>query len=240
MGGPGAICEDAATRASLRSAGWDYLLPVILINAPHLDKSKSKRHASVFTKFHALCLPYERVLLLDVDLLPRRGTNLGALFKVAAPAGKYHCTTYSGPMPEHNGLIPDSLIDSHWWCPNAGVLRLDPPSTRKEREQLLVQIVQELCEWGCATYLPEQYYLAQRFGAWRHIGLNWNWEASFEWGVPRASASVEEAVKESRERGWSIYSGADGDQVRRDVLVWHFSGTRDTQPWLFLDFDTAE
>ena len=132
MCGPGAICADADARVSLRSAGWSHLLPVIFISVPRLDKSKMKRHASVFTKLHAFCLPYERVLLLDVDLLPRHGIDLGALFAVPAPAGKYHCSGYQVPQsePEHGGLIPYNLMDGCWWCPNAGVLRLGPLPTR--------------------------------------------------------------------------------------------------------------
>ena len=239
--GPGAICAEAAARASLRNAGWNHLLPVILISAPYLDKSKTKRHASVFTKFHAFCLPYERVLLLDVDLLPRRSTDLGALFAVAAPAGKYHCARYHGPQPEHNVLIPDNLMmDDHWWCPNAGVLRLNPLPTRADRERQLVQMVKELNDWDYPSFLPEQYFLAQFFQSWSHIGSNWNYEVWFEWDVPKASANVEDAVKESTKHGWSLYAGSDAEQIQKEVLVWHFSGTVDTQPWMFLDFSTTE
>lgn len=68
MCGSGSICAAAGARVSLRSAGWNYLLPVILISAQHLDEPKTKRHTSVFTKFHAFCLAHEQVLLLDVNL----------------------------------------------------------------------------------------------------------------------------------------------------------------------------
>lgn len=245
--GPGAICAEATARASLRSAGWDHLLPVILISTPFLDKSNTKRHASVFTKFHVFCLPYEQVLLLDVDLLPRHGTDLSALFAVAAPAGKYHCARYRGPQPEHNKLIPDNLMDDHWWCPNAGVLRLDPLPTRAERERQLVQMVKEINDWDYPSFLPEQYFLAQHFRSWpwRHIGQNWNYEVWFEWDVPRASANVDDAIKESNQyldqHGRSLlYSSSDAERIRKQVLVWHFSGTADTQPWMFLDIANAE
>ncbi len=243
MCGPGAICADPAMRASLRSAGWDYLLPVMLISAPHLDKSKTKRHASVFTKLHALCLPYDRVLLLDLDLLPRRETNLQKLFAVPAPAGKYSCSQYSGPEPPHGDLIACELRECDNWSPNAGVLRLDPLPTRKEREMQLVQIVNELNDGDhIPTYLPEQYYLARRFDAWRHIDHVWNWELGFERTVPTHSVTLHEAVAESIEHGWTsffpevdIHSSCLIAMVLRDVRVWHYSGTDDTQPWMFLD-----
>jgi hypothetical protein len=238
--GPGAICADAATRASLRSAGWDYLLPVIMISAPYLDKSKTKRHAAVFTKFHAFCLPYERVLLLDVDLLPRRGTDLRELFAVAAPAGKYHCAIYAGPQPEHNKVIPKKLKFRKRWCPNAGVLRLNPLPTLAGRVRQLVQMVQEMNDWDYPSFLPEQYFLAEFFHLWHHIGHNWNYEVWFQWDVPKASSDVKGAAKESKQHGWSLHTFSEGDQVRREALVWHFSGMSDTQPWMFLDIPSAE
>jgi lipopolysaccharide biosynthesis glycosyltransferase len=210
-----------------------------MISAPYLDKSKTKRHASVFTKFHAFCLPYERVLLLDVDLLPRHGTDLGALFAVAAPAGKYHCARYRGPQPHHNSCIPDEL-KKHWWCPNAGVLRVDPLPTRAERETQLVHMITEMIDWDHPSFLPEQYFLAQFFKSWRHIGPSWNYEVWFEWDVPKKSANLEDAAEESKQHGWSLYTGSDSEHVQREALVWHFSGTVDTQPWMFLDIPSVE
>ena len=59
--------------------------------------------------------------------------------------------------------------------------------------------------------------------------------------MPQQSANVEDAVKESKRQGLGclLSIGDDGEQVRKEVLVWHFSGTCDTQPWLFLDKATA-
>ena len=37
-----------------------------------------------------------------------------------------------------------------------------------------------------------------------------------------------------------LAAGAEGEQVRKNAFVWHFSGTVDTQPWLFLDKATVE
>lgn len=227
-------------RASLRSAGWQYLVPVILISAPHLDKSKNKRHASVFTKFHAFCLPYDRVLLLDVDLLPRHGTDLSALFDVRAPAGKYHGANYYGPQPEHNRCIPESLMDRHWWCPNAGVLRVDPLPTREEREGQLLEMLKEMNAWNYPSFLPEEYFLAHFFRSWHHIGQIWNYEIGFESNSHEKSTKVARAEKESEQHGSWLDLESDGAQIRTDVLVWHFSGMFDTQPWMFLGIPTSK
>ena len=78
-------------------------------------------------------LPYEKVLLLDVDLLPRDDVDLGELFHVSAPAGKYHNSFNAVRPPEHGHLIEGELVDAQWWCPNAGVMRLDPLPTLKAR-----------------------------------------------------------------------------------------------------------
>ena len=68
---PGRFTRDPAARRALRAAGWNRLLPVVPVHAVHLDRTRAKRHELVFTKLRVLELPYERVLLLDLDLLPR-------------------------------------------------------------------------------------------------------------------------------------------------------------------------
>ena len=105
--GPGRFTRDPAARRALRAAGWNRLLPVVPVHAAHLDRTRAKRHELVFTKLRVLELPYERVLLLDLDLLPRCGAaaassfssssalrggepGLSALFAVRAPAAKHH------------------------------------------------------------------------------------------------------------------------------------------------------
>ena len=51
--GPGRATAEANKRALLE-AGWTHIIPVELIEAGHLDKSWSKRHAWVFTKLRVL------------------------------------------------------------------------------------------------------------------------------------------------------------------------------------------
>ena len=108
--GPGQWRSRAA-RAALAWAGWSYVWAVHPINAAHLDKSG--RHALVFTKLRALEVPYERIVFLDLDLLPRRNSDLAALFAVGAPAGKY----FGEYLGLHGEVIAPEAREP-WWCPN--------------------------------------------------------------------------------------------------------------------------
>jgi len=239
--GPGSFCESGAARAALRRAGWDRLLPVAPISAVHLDKTCAKRHALVFTKLRVLELPYARVLLLDLDLLPRAGADLGRLLReVQAPAGKYHSCEAGGPEPEHGQLLSEESRESRW-SPNAGVMRLDPLPTRAERRAQVAAMEAEVSRREGATYLPEQYYLAERLEAWRHIDKRWNWEVWPEWDDPGVTHPLPEACERARRQGWAgYYRGRERDweppgsaEVLQEVRVWHFSGSWDTAPWMF-------
>ena len=79
--GPGRWTQDPDSRRALANTGWSRLVPVEPIEAEHLDKSWAKRHGIVFTKLRVLQLPYRRVLLLDLDLLPRVGVDLTEFFQ---------------------------------------------------------------------------------------------------------------------------------------------------------------
>ena len=244
--GPGR-CRDAGVRGALRAAGWSHLLPVAPVAAAHLDRTGAKRHALVFTKLRVLELPYSRVLLLDLDLLPRYGSeatrSLGALFKVPAPAAKYHS---AGPLNGdlvHGDVIPSELRVGRRWSPNAGVMRLDPkPSLEARREQVGAMIA-EVADREGETYLPEQYYLAERLAEWRHIDIKWNWEVCPEWDDPGYTYPVRHAHWHARRLGWAGYylDGWGGDHsteppdaqtVLNEVCVWHFSGSGEMAPWM--------
>ena len=138
------------------------MLPVTPITASHLDKTRAKRHAAVFTKLRVLELPYRRVLLLDVDLLPRHGTNLEELFEVIAPAGKYHCSRYEGDEPAHGELLPATFCTQTSWSPNAGVMRLDPLPSKQKRLAQVAEMIDDVMLCEGESYLPEQYYLAEK------------------------------------------------------------------------------
>ena len=110
-------------------------MPVSPISAAHLDKTRAKRHALVFTKLRVLELPYARVLLLDLDLLPRaagEGEGLDQLLRVPAPAAKY-CCAEEPPGLRHGEVMPVDNRGDCWWSPNAGVMRLDPLPSLPDR-----------------------------------------------------------------------------------------------------------
>ena len=245
--GPGR-CREAGIRKALRAAGWDRLLPVCAIPAAHLDRTKAKRHALVFTKLRVLELPYRRVLLLDLDLLPRETLSAGEcegglaqLLRLPAPAAKYQCA--AGAQPEglrHGETIPPYVQEGYRWSPNAGVIRLDPLPGLQERQAQVAAMVEEVAQRQQASYLPEQYYLAERLSGWRHIDKDWNWEVWPEWDDPGFTHPVQYACQRARSAGWAGYYGNTPecprpDTVLKEVKVWHFSGRWETAPWMFQD-----
>jgi hypothetical protein len=244
--GPG-FGDDSQKREILKVAGWSHLLPVEPIDAAHLDKTCAKRHALVFTKLRVLEIPYLKVLLLDVDMLPRQNVHLGELFEVAAPAAKFHCSLYDGPLPGHSELIPESLTQLPMWSPNAGVMRLDPKATMQQRCEQTAEMVEEVMMRDWPSYLPEQYYLSEKLDAWRHIDMCWNWEVWPEWDDPGITHPLPDACMRARTCGWAGYFFRGGAQtvpsasdVLRDVKIWHFSGSWDTPPWMLQNLPDAQ
>ena len=242
--GPGQCTKDPAVQKALICAGWQELRHVNAIVAEHLDKTKTKRHALVFTKLRVLELAYRKVLLLDLDLFPRLGANLSQLFQVESPAARYHCAQRVDKI-KHGSLIPADFQVGIQWCPNAGVMRLDPLQSTEDREAQVSAIERDIERRHGATYLPEQYYLAEKFKGWRNIGLHWNFEVWPEWDDPEFDEPREDALKRAQEKGWAGYYDQTppprGEEVLQDVRVWHFSGKSwDTDPSLFMDAANAE
>jgi len=232
--GPGRFCDDREARRILLRAGWTHLLRIDPIEAPHLDKSKGKRHALVFTKLRVLELPYSKALLLDLDILPRADVDMSALFRVEAPAAKYHCGHFEGDMPPHGELYTPAMLEPYAWCPNAGVMRLDPLPQLEQRRAQLQSMLADIFSRSGATYLPEQYYLADRLSGWRHIDELWNMEVWPQHMDPGRTHPLLEARLETLM--WDAEIG-DGtvEKVLQSTHVWHFSGVHDTNPWKFLD-----
>jgi hypothetical protein len=177
--GPSRFFEEAGPRNALHAAGWTHLVRVDCINGENL--SRARRHDRVFTKLRALSLPYAKVLFLDLDVHIRR--NIQSLFEVPAPAGKYHWNSYACDLDEdavlrrHGIPFPEQPPGS--WCPNAGVLRLDPPSRADARRELVNRMEHEITTSGGSfgkNALPEQYYLAERLSGWHHISEEFNLE----------------------------------------------------------------
>ena len=245
--GPGKYALDPAAQQALQCAGWQDLYFVPPIVAGHLDKTRAGRHALVFTKLRVLELPCEKVLLLDLDLLPRKGVDPSQLFDVESPAAKYHSARHPRCTGQiiHGSPIPGQFLEGVRWCPNAGVVRFDPLRSSQSRRAQVADMERDIAQRREATYLPEQYYLAERFTGWRHIRLEWNFEVWPELDDPGFDEPTACARVRAQESGWAGYynqnpppSGAD---VLQGVQIWHFSGiSRETAPWVFMDEPTAE
>jgi len=184
------------------------------------------RHSHVFSKIQALRLQYQKLVFLDLDLVPR--ADLSSLFDVQAPAGMHHGDRRSGKPLQHGQPIAPEC--NGWWCVNAGVLRLDPGPTRQARRQNVASLVDDVRRIRWPTALPEQYFLADRMEGWRHLDPQWNMEVGphyddpgFTW--PRTHARQAAAVPRSQ-----LWLG----QTVEDVRVFHFSGTK-LHPWWYVD-----
>ena len=170
-----------------------------------------------------------------------------------APAAKCHGTVsqyacnlgscdFLVEQLRHGELIPAKFREGSVWCLNAGVMRLDPLRTLAERRAQVESMLEEVRQRDWATYLPEQYYLAEKLTEWRHIDQHWNWEVCPEWDDPGTTRPVRSSYKRARVAGWAGYYGENGyeggdeldaQQVLARVRVWHFSGRWETAPWMF-------
>ena len=173
--------EDEACEAALRSVGWTHIHRVNLISGHQL--SLAKRHVHVFTKLRVFDLPYRKIVFLDLDLHVQG--DLRGLFDLPGPAGKIHFRVdmeteiKHGQTVDHNGELPLEL-----WCPNAGVMRIDPDADAGKRRTQIRIMEQEILSFGRerqagdlqATMLPEQDYLSKRIPGWRHIDRHFNLE----------------------------------------------------------------
>jgi len=133
------------------------------------------------------------------------------LFEVPAPAGK--CHDYTWKREDKHGELLEGLLDD-WWCPNAGVLRLDPKPSLSERRLELAALVQDIGEAdSLPSNLPEQKYLARKLEGWHQISEIFNLEVS----------------EQMHEDAFA------------DAVVLHFSGkSHGTQPTYFLNSSTTE
>ena len=205
---------------------WE-VVEVDLVKQTLVDRSN--RHSYVFTKLHALSLPYRRVLFLDLDVLPRR--SLKSLFEVPAPAALYH-GGYDRTCLQHGQQIPLEAFSSWTGCINAGLIRLDPCRTRVLRAEQVASLLADVhkMEPSDASNLPEQYFLAEKLSGWRHLDVAWNAEV-----YPEIWPGVGKTVKAS---DWHNL-GSNPAELRKNVHMWHFSGTW-LQPWWFLIFEPAQ
>lgn len=215
--------EDRAARSAL-ARFYTELRHVQLIHAPHA--TRVPRHSWVFSKIQAMRLAYRHLVFLDLDLVLR--ADLAPLFEVPAPAGMHHGDC-KGSQLAHGEPI---ATDQSWWCVNAGVMRLDPCTTRRARHQDVASMLHEVKHIRYPTALPEQYYLAGRLEGWRHIDPKWNMEVGLTYDDPGFTWPRPDARKAAlapRGRMWL-------QQATEDARVFHFSGTK-LHPWWYADLD---
>ena len=194
---------------------------VDLIDARHA--TNAHRHAYVFTKLEALRLPYERVLFLDLDLLPRE--NLSPLFDLPAPAAL--CHSLIADELTHGELICEASGLEEWWCVNAGVMRLDPKPTEYERRAEVEELMVDVSGIDYASMLPEQYFIAKRFEGWRHIGPCWNMEVGLQFDDPGKTWPWQAARIESTAKRGTAWTNIELDCIK----VFHFSGRQFLPFW---------
>lgn len=199
---------------------------VELVDVPQADKTLSKRHRHVFTKLRLFELRVSKILFFDLDVLVVK--NPKELFTVSAPAGMYHGPPEFRCRLRHGHRIPRRYLyngapTSPNGCVNAGLLRIDLPTSETDRNVLLRNLLEcahHLTE-GDQSYLPEQYFLVQKLSNWSHIGREWNWEVSPQF-YPSSSGAV---------RGTPLRTGG-----RRflggTVGMYHFSGS--WEPWWYI------
>eukprot|EP00931_Biecheleriopsis_adriatica_P067057 TRINITY_DN41262_c0_g1_i1.p1 TRINITY_DN41262_c0_g1~~TRINITY_DN41262_c0_g1_i1.p1 ORF type:complete len:351 (-),score=78.15 TRINITY_DN41262_c0_g1_i1:193-1245(-) len=205
---------------------------------------RRSRFIDVFTKLRALELDdFEKVLLLDLDILIREGSaplehclkngsaseGLASLFNLKPPAAMKR----GDPSPEHG----EEVVYSRLWAHptrrksdglpphqqasgiNAGVMLLKPDKA------MFTQIDHEVHDWfhpeHYQTYMPEQEYLGRLFGTfdrWTHISCHFNFEVDKNERVAHDFSEVHESI---RNGGIPGHAGA---------VVLHYSGTG-VKPW---------
>ena len=224
------VSEDSpflhSAEASALSCFWQLrpVRPIVIA-----DASRTARHAAVFTKLHLFGVNARRVVFLDLDILVR-SERVAELFEIPGPAGMLH-----GYPPEDRELVHGQEIgdccfqrdDAFCACINAGVMRVDLPSTQEDRETLLDALESEARRIPAseATMLPEQYFLARQLFGWRHLHAAWNWE------VGPTIEICQYGIRAHLFGEWA-------EVAANDIMIYHFSG-RSCQPWDYLDLQLA-
>jgi len=178
-------------------------------------KYNTSRFKAVFTKLQALsCVDYEKVLMLDLDMLVR--SNIDCLFELSTPAAMKRASGRG--QPSHGGTFDSRDLwrtDGEDMCSgiNAGVMLLQPDLRVYKR--MVAEVKDHNHPEHVSTYGPEQDYLSRFYGtflsgAWTHIHSRYNYQLM----LPDDYVSAEHRALD----------------VERDVVVAHYSGPR-VKPW---------
>lgn len=208
-----------------------------------LYNSKGTIFDGVFTKLSAWTLTYyNKVLLLDLDLIPLR--PLRSLFELEPPAALIRGSNNYVDGHEVDGrsfFASEEHAEYPWGQTggiNAGVILLKPDKWIFER--MLNEVTAEYHPCHIAGSGPEQDYLTRFFAAatdmnWRHISLKWNFQLHHvPFALERAISWRWQALIEGRE-----YWFSDDEWLpprlalpMEEINVIHFSG--DVKLWHML------
>jgi len=215
----------------LAAMGWkcepvEYLTEV---SGSFFHNWRRSRFLDVFTKLRVLRLiDYEKVLMLDLDLLVREG-GIETIFNLEPPAAMKR----GPPVPCHGDTVTYAELWTH--CTrrsgdaipphqqasgiNAGVMLFKPDMATYQ------QMEAEVLDWyhpeHYATYMPEQEYLGRFFGTfdrWRHIDCKFNFEIDKNERIPHDFTEAHEVIR------------ANGSTGHVGGVVLHYSGTS-VKPW---------
>ena len=213
-------------------AFWQ-VVEVDLVDQEAADRTRLKRHRYVFTKLRAFQVPFRKIIFFDLDIVIRSSPK--ELFQVQAPAGMYH-GYWNRSLAGHGGEIPTEAFheDSGRGCINAGLMRLDPLPTLKERNRFVEEMLAEVAQIDerDESYLPEQYYLVNKIPGWRHITVSWNCEVNPLQYMDTRGRGLRTA-QEEMPKDW-LQLGKNKDELLRNVKMFHFSG-KWVEPWWFLN-----
>jgi len=176
---------------------------------------KSSRFHSVFTKLEALnCTEYDKVLMLDIDMLIREG--LDHLFDLPAPGALKRASGQG--QPPHGGFYGNEELwrdrrDDTKSGINAGVMLLKPDNAVYRR--MLEEVQDDDHPEHIGSYGPEQDYISRFYcaffeGRWTHLHAKYNYQLMLP------NDYVSQAHRDL--------------DVLRDVAVAHYSGPR-VKPW---------
>ena len=184
---------------------------------------KKGRFAGTFNKIHAMGLiEYDKVLLLDIDLVVRG--SLDELFNLPAPAALGRGANSKSHGERLDGRRFFHGAEDGWWQAtgiNAGVVLLAP--SERLYETALSEITDEMHPEHIPSAAPEQDYLSRFYAPWwSHICVKYNYQ------LHQVLNSLESCLS-----WWHEYPTEENwrnlptrlSLEPNEVIVIHFSGT---------------
>ena len=202
----------------LKEVGWQPR-PVDKLEGKGLyDGSQNNRFDGVFTKLRVLDLEYDKVIMMDADLLVRK--NVDFLFNRKAPAAlRRHA---GADYPDGERIPRDEFFDSKGNLVsgiNAGVMILEP--SKSDFKEMVDDLAHGKRHRNEASRMPEQDYLSRFYANdWHALGVQFNFQ-------PHQVAFTDRKGLESCTRLNMNYD--------EEVYIVHFSALPKPRDWLFND-----